>query len=246
MRILQLLACLSLAACAQSPGAIQPAYVSSVPYESWTCLQLGDEQDHVAAALAQASTQQEQARTNDVVGVLLIGLPVSSMSGENIAPQIAHLKGAQEAVRLAMTHNACSQARGWRVTDGQAVSDPSMVGKLATIELPRATQPASATTTEQPPIILAGASVPEVRNPLLIRAATVTPAMASAVHLDPPRGIMILSVGVGGAAMVAGLLERDVILDFNGSPVNGESDMQTPLAAILPANGHSDRLARRH
>ena len=86
MRILLLLTCLSLAACAQSPGAIQPAYVSSVPYESWTCLQLGDEQDHVAAALAQASTQQEQARTNDVVGVLLIGPPVSSMSGENIAP----------------------------------------------------------------------------------------------------------------------------------------------------------------
>jgi PDZ domain len=236
MRILLLLACLSLAACAQSPGAIQPAYVSSIPYESWTCRQLGDEQHHVAAALAQASTQQEQARTNDVVGVLLIGLPVSSISGENIAPQIAHLKGAQEAVRLAMTHNACSQARGWRVTDGQAVSDPSMVGKLATIELPRATQPASATTTEQPPIILAGASVPEVRNPLLIRAATVTPPMASAVHLNPPRGIMILSVGVGGAAMAAGLLERDVILDFDGSPVNDQSDMQTALAAILPAS----------
>jgi S1-C subfamily serine protease len=60
--------------------------------------------------------------------------------------------------------------------------------------------------------------------------------MANAVHLDPPRGVMILSVGIGGAAMVAGLLERDVILDFDGSPVNGESDMQRSLAAIAPAS----------
>jgi hypothetical protein len=98
----------TLAACAQSPDAIQPAYVSSVPYEGWTCKQLGDEQLHLADALARASVQQQQAHTNDTVGVLLIGLPVSSMSGENIAPQIANLKGSQEAVRLAMVHNSCT------------------------------------------------------------------------------------------------------------------------------------------
>jgi len=99
---------LTLGACAQSPEAIQPAYVSSVLYQSWTCLQLGEEQQHLASAFATASAQQNQARTNDTVGVLLIGLPVSSMSGENIASQIAHLKGEQEAVRQAMTHNSCS------------------------------------------------------------------------------------------------------------------------------------------
>jgi len=98
-----------LTGCAQSPEAIQPAYVSSVPYQSWTCLQLGEEQQHLSSALAAASAQQNQARTNDTVGVLLFGLPVSSMSGENIAPQVAHLKGEQEAVRQAMIHNSCSE-----------------------------------------------------------------------------------------------------------------------------------------
>lgn len=99
---------LVLAACAQPPEAIQPAYVSSIAYESWTCRQLADEQSHLADALTRASTQQQQARSNDMAGVVLRGLPVASMSGENIAPQIAHLKGQQEAVRLAMVHNSCS------------------------------------------------------------------------------------------------------------------------------------------
>jgi hypothetical protein len=99
-----------LSGCAQSPDAIQPAYVSSVPFESWSCNQLGHEQSHLNAALATASVQQSQARTNDVVGVLLIGLPLSSMSGENIAPQIARLKGEQDAVRRALLQKECESS----------------------------------------------------------------------------------------------------------------------------------------
>jgi hypothetical protein len=98
---------LLLGACAQSPESIQPAYVSSVPYESWNCQQLGEEQQHLTEALATASTQQTQARSNDTAGVILLGLPLASMSGENIAPQIAKLKGEQEAVHRATQHNAC-------------------------------------------------------------------------------------------------------------------------------------------
>jgi hypothetical protein len=133
------------------------------------------------------------------------------------------------AVRENHNFNDCMQARGWRVADGQPVSAPSMAGKLALSE-----QPALATTIVQPPLVLASTSTPTVatRNSFLVRAAVVSPEMASAVHLDLPCGIMILSVGIGGAAMTAGLLGRDVILDFNGSPVNGQSDMQGALSAI--------------
>lgn len=45
-----------------------------------------------------------------MVGVILIGLPVSSLSGDNIAPEIARLKGEQEAVRKAMVLKNCSVA----------------------------------------------------------------------------------------------------------------------------------------
>lgn len=94
-------------ACAKDPDSIAPSYVSPVGYQSWSCPQLGEEQQHLAEALARASTQQKNARTNDMVGVALIGLPVSSMSGDNIAPEIAHLKGEQEAVRKEMLLRPC-------------------------------------------------------------------------------------------------------------------------------------------
>ena len=93
--------------CAKAPESISAAYVSHVSYQSWTCQQLGDEDRRLASALALSSKQQEQARTNDTVGVILLGLPVSSMSGDNIAPQIARLKGEIEAVRKASREKGC-------------------------------------------------------------------------------------------------------------------------------------------
>jgi hypothetical protein len=81
--------------------------VSAVTYTSWTYKDLGEESQRLSAALATASTQQENARTNDTMGILLIGVPVSSLSGDNIAPQIADLKGRIEAVHEATVEKHC-------------------------------------------------------------------------------------------------------------------------------------------
>jgi hypothetical protein len=99
-----------LAGCAAKPETIAPAYVSTIPYETWTCAQLASEAQHIEGAMTSAYAQQNQARTNDAVGVFFIGLPVSSMSGGNIAPQIATLKGQQEAVRQTMQKKGCASA----------------------------------------------------------------------------------------------------------------------------------------
>lgn len=99
---------ITLSGCAQSPESIQPAYVSSIPYDGWTCTQLAEEGAHLDSALATASAQQSQARSNDIAAVILVGLPLASMSGGNIAPQIALYKGQQEAVRLASTRKSCT------------------------------------------------------------------------------------------------------------------------------------------
>ncbi|MDP2621720.1 MAG: hypothetical protein Q8P46_16360 [Hyphomicrobiales bacterium] len=105
------LACALFAvSCAKSPESISPSYISDVSYQSWSCQQLAEEQGRLSSALATASTQQDNARTNDIVGVLLIGLPVSSLSGDNIAPEISRLKGENEAVRRAMIVKECSIA----------------------------------------------------------------------------------------------------------------------------------------
>lgn len=103
------LAVAASAACAPTPESIQPAYVSEVPYQSWSCLQLGEEMGRLNNALSTASAQQSTARTNDTVGIILIGLPVGSMSGQSIAPQIARYKGEQEAVNRAMIRGQCGE-----------------------------------------------------------------------------------------------------------------------------------------
>jgi hypothetical protein len=99
---------LSLCACAAPPESIAPSYVSPMSYSSFGCGDLIAESARVDAALTQASSQQEQAHGSDVVGVLLIGVPVSTLSGTNIAPQVASLKGQQEAIHLALIQKHCS------------------------------------------------------------------------------------------------------------------------------------------
>lgn len=101
-----------LSGCAKDPESIAPSYVSEVGYRSWSCQQLGEESARVGEALTRASAQQSNARTNDIVGVVLIGLPVSSLSGDNIAPEVARLKGEQETLRKVMiTKNCTAPAR---------------------------------------------------------------------------------------------------------------------------------------
>ena len=98
-----------VAACAPSPESIQAAYVSDLPYRSYSCDQLGEETIRLNQALATASVAQSNARSNDTVGIILIGMPVGSMSGQSIAPQIALYKGQIEAVRTASLRNNCPE-----------------------------------------------------------------------------------------------------------------------------------------
>jgi hypothetical protein len=109
MRKLMLVALLGLAGCAPTPESIQPSYVSEVPYQSWSCQQLGEESSRLDAALSTASVQQSSARSSDVTGVIFLGLPVGSMSGQSIAPTIARYKGEKEAVSRAMIKNSCGE-----------------------------------------------------------------------------------------------------------------------------------------
>lgn len=100
-----------VAACAKSPESIAPTYVSTHSYESWTCEQLSLETIRVEQALVVAGEQQTQARGNDVVGVILIGFPVSTLSGDNIAVQVGNLKGQKQAIENTMTLKNCGKVR---------------------------------------------------------------------------------------------------------------------------------------
>lgn len=103
-----LLLVLLCAGCAASPESIPPAYVSPVTYQSWNCKQLGEEAQRLSAAYSLAAQRQYQAQTGDAVGVILVGLPVSSLSGANIAPEIARLKGEHETVYKTAVTKGCA------------------------------------------------------------------------------------------------------------------------------------------
>lgn len=88
--------------CATAPENIAPAYVSHMSYMQFDTDQLGQEEARLQAALATASDAQRKARSNDTAGVILLGLPVSSLSGSNQASNVARLKGELEAIQKAM------------------------------------------------------------------------------------------------------------------------------------------------
>lgn len=88
-----LLGAIALSACAQQPDRIAAIEVSGDPYRGYSCKQLKTEHLKISQELEAASAEQKKAANGDAVGVFLLGLPVSSMSGNDKEAQIAVAKG---------------------------------------------------------------------------------------------------------------------------------------------------------
>jgi hypothetical protein len=114
-----------LSACAAPPESIAQSDVSPISYNSLSCFDLADELERVDAALTQASQQQEQAQGSDAAGgVSGIGVPASTLSGANVAPQqLTSLEGQRQAIQLAMAQMQCrltldaERLTSWRSKD---------------------------------------------------------------------------------------------------------------------------------
>lgn len=92
-----LIAALAVSACAQSPSAIQPVSMTGA-YDETSCSKarvlMVEEQERLAAL----SSQQSGAVAGDAIGVFLIGVPVSSLTGNDKAGDIATSKGKINAL----------------------------------------------------------------------------------------------------------------------------------------------------
>jgi hypothetical protein len=97
---------ISLTACAQNPESVSANQVSDISYRPLSCADLAIEAARLNAALTQASKQQ-QAQAGDGVGVVLIRLPISSMTGGNVAREIARLKGELGALDRIAARKRC-------------------------------------------------------------------------------------------------------------------------------------------
>ncbi len=96
-----------LVSCATAPDKIAPTYVSSLQYSKYDCEQVSEELRLTEEALVTASLAQKKARSNDTVGVIFLGLPVSSLSGSNQAAHIANLKGTVDALNKINVEKKC-------------------------------------------------------------------------------------------------------------------------------------------
>lgn len=105
--ILSAAAALSLAACAQNPASIAPVSMGSA-FASYDCRQAQVDLNAERQNLVALEGKQKGAVAGDAIGVFLIGVPVSSLTGGDVAGHIATSKG--KVVALEARVAACGGA----------------------------------------------------------------------------------------------------------------------------------------
>lgn len=100
-------AVLMLAACATAPGDIPPAPFDDAGYRSMSCPTLMAAEIATSDELTNLSTAQSDKRTGDAIGLLTIGLPISSIGSESIVDRIALTKGRKAAIAALVSEKRC-------------------------------------------------------------------------------------------------------------------------------------------
>ncbi|EJK82897.1 hypothetical protein G6M87_03905 [Rhizobium rhizogenes] len=106
-KILAAIVLLPLAACAKRPDAIVPTDIPMAAYSNLNCPELTTELLKEQNNLASLSKQQNSAATGDAVGVFLIGVPASSLTGGDKEGVISVSKGKVLAIQNTMKAKGC-------------------------------------------------------------------------------------------------------------------------------------------
>lgn len=101
------LAFMAAAGCAKDPSRIEPVAMPAGAYAPMSCSSLAAEHAANKQELDALSKAQKNAATGDAVGVLLIGVPLSSLGGGDKEAEIAAAKGRQYAIEAEMVRKGC-------------------------------------------------------------------------------------------------------------------------------------------
>lgn len=110
IKILPLLTLPLISACAPGPNAVAPTSVPSQMYSGMSCSNIHNELASANAKVAALSSKQSAAATGDAVGVFLILVPVSSLTGNDVQGQLAQAKG--EKIALEAASRTCRNSNG--------------------------------------------------------------------------------------------------------------------------------------
>lgn len=86
-----------LAGCAQSPGAIAPTSMGGA-YDNLSCSKASSMLAAERPVLAALTKKQKDAVAGDAIGVFLVLVPVSSLTGNDVAGELATSKGKVNAL----------------------------------------------------------------------------------------------------------------------------------------------------
>lgn len=95
-----------LTACANRPESIHASYVSHERYMDIECMALANKMNDTRADLEKYSKMQDSKANGDAIGVFLLGIPFSKLSGD-VEGDVARLKGEIEAIETAQIKKKC-------------------------------------------------------------------------------------------------------------------------------------------
>ena len=97
-----------LSSCAKKPEEIPAVDVGGSMYDNQSCQTLASERIKVSQELENTSAQQSSAAKSDFWGVFWIGLPVSSMGGNDKEAAVALAKGKIQAIDRQRSEMGCA------------------------------------------------------------------------------------------------------------------------------------------
>lgn len=105
-KLLTLVVAVTLGACANRPESIHASFVSHEKFTHLECAALAAKLADTRSELERVSKLQDSKATADAVGVFLLGIPFSKLSGDHEA-DVARLKGEVEAIDTAQVKGKC-------------------------------------------------------------------------------------------------------------------------------------------
>ena len=101
-------ASLSCLSCAHRPESIAASYISCEKYEHLNCEQLLTKMSDTRDELNKYCKMQDSKANGDALGVFLLGIPFSKLSGDHEG-DVARLKGEVEAIETAQIKKGCKE-----------------------------------------------------------------------------------------------------------------------------------------
>lgn len=101
--------CFTISACAKDPEKIAAVTMDDASYSGYSCQRLSQEETRQWQLLQALSADQKKAQSGDALGVFLLGLPISSMSGSDKETEIAVAKGRLDALDRRQVAKNCPE-----------------------------------------------------------------------------------------------------------------------------------------